>query len=54
NLALLGALSAHLPFPEELWLGVIQESFAASFFEANEKAFRLGRRIGKQTPTSRV
>jgi indolepyruvate ferredoxin oxidoreductase beta subunit len=49
NLALLGALSAHLPFSEELWLGTIQESFAESFFAANEKAFKLGRQLEKST-----
>ena len=47
NLALLGALSMHLTFPEELWLGTIRESFAENFFEANEKAFRLGRKLEK-------
>ena len=43
NVALLGALSVHLPIPEEIWLGTIRESFPASFYAANEQAFRLGR-----------
>jgi indolepyruvate ferredoxin oxidoreductase beta subunit len=47
NLALLGALSQQLPFSEEIWLGVIQESFSEKFFEANEKAFKLGRTLKK-------
>ncbi len=43
NLALLGVLSKHLPFSEELWLSTIEESFEPSFYAANEKAFKLGR-----------
>jgi indolepyruvate ferredoxin oxidoreductase beta subunit len=43
NVALLGALSVHLPIPEEIWLATIRESFPASFYAANEQAFRLGR-----------
>jgi indolepyruvate ferredoxin oxidoreductase beta subunit len=43
NVALLGALSAHLPMQEELWLEALREAFDPSFFEANQKAFLLGR-----------
>jgi indolepyruvate ferredoxin oxidoreductase, beta subunit len=43
NVALLGALSARLPIPEELWLEALREGFEASFFEANQQAFLLGR-----------
>ncbi len=43
NIALLGALSAHLDIPEAVWLQTIREAFAPELFEANEKAFRLGR-----------
>jgi indolepyruvate ferredoxin oxidoreductase beta subunit len=43
NIALLGALSAHLEIPEAVWLETIREAFAPELFEANEKAFRLGR-----------
>jgi len=43
NIALLGALSAHLPMAEQLWLDSVQEGFEASLFEANKQAFFLGR-----------
>jgi indolepyruvate ferredoxin oxidoreductase beta subunit len=43
NVALLGALSAKLPFAVELWLGPLRECFPESFFEANRKAFLVGR-----------
>ena len=43
NIALLGALSAHLEIPEAVWLQTIREAFAPELFEGNEKAFRLGR-----------
>ena len=45
NVALLGMLSAHLPIPEDTWLGTIRESFPESFYAANEQAFRLGRSV---------
>ena len=43
NVALLGALSAHLPMPEEQWLDSLREAFDESFFEGNKKAFLIGR-----------
>ena len=43
NVALLGALSAHLPMPEDLWLDSLRSSFEDTFFEGNKKAFMLGR-----------
>ncbi len=43
NVALLGALSAHLPLPEELWLASLRAAFDEAFFEGNEKAFLIGR-----------
>src|SRR5271157_1232883 len=43
NVALLGALSAHLPMPEDLWLASLRSGFDESFFEGNQKAFLLGR-----------
>ena len=43
NVALLGALSAHLPMAEEQWLGVPALGFAETFFEGNRKAFLIGR-----------
>jgi len=43
NVALLGALSAHLPFAEELWLTSLRDAFEEKFFEANRQAFLIGR-----------
>jgi indolepyruvate ferredoxin oxidoreductase beta subunit len=43
NVALLGALSAHLPLARELWLESLRTNFEAGFFEANQKAFEVGR-----------
>jgi indolepyruvate ferredoxin oxidoreductase, beta subunit len=43
NVALLGALSAHLPMAEDQWLGALREGFAENFFEGNRKAFLIGR-----------
>jgi len=43
NVALLGALSAHLPMSEALWLEALREAFDERFFEGNKAAFALGR-----------
>ncbi|HXP61610.1 MAG TPA: indolepyruvate oxidoreductase subunit beta [Dongiaceae bacterium] len=43
NVALLGALSAQLPLPEELWLASLRAAFDETFFEGNKKAFLIGR-----------
>ena len=43
NVALLGALSAHLPMAEEQWLASLRSGFAETFFEGNQKAFLVGR-----------
>ena len=43
NVALLGALSAHLPMPEEIWLAALHDGFDETFFDGNRKAFLLGR-----------
>ena len=43
NVALLGALSAHLSLPEQEWLAVLRESFPPDFFEHNQQAFLAGR-----------
>jgi len=43
NVALLGALSAHLPITEEQWLAALRAGFAETFFEGNQKAFMIGR-----------
>jgi indolepyruvate ferredoxin oxidoreductase beta subunit len=45
NIALLGVLSARLDIPEPFWLETIREAFAPELYEANEKAFRLGRSV---------
>ena len=44
NVALLGALSARLPMPEETWLAALRAGFDESFFEGNQQAFLIGRR----------
>jgi indolepyruvate ferredoxin oxidoreductase, beta subunit len=43
NVALLGALSAHLPMSEPGWLEALREAFPADFFEHNRQAFLTGR-----------
>ena len=43
NVALLGALSVHLPLPEAEWLEALREGFPAGFFDANRQAFLAGR-----------
>lgn len=43
NVALLGALSAHLPLPLEAWINVLRTSFPPEFFRHNEQAFLCGR-----------
>ncbi|MBA4388728.1 MAG: pyruvate ferredoxin oxidoreductase [Verrucomicrobia bacterium] len=43
NTAMLGMLSAHLPFPESAWLASIRSSFPEKLFEANKQAFGIGR-----------
>lgn len=47
NVALLGVLSAHLSLAEELWLAALRAAFDQAFFEANRKAFLLGRAAQK-------
>jgi indolepyruvate ferredoxin oxidoreductase beta subunit len=43
NVALLGALSHHLPFGEELWLEAVKAHLPEKAFESNVQAFRMGR-----------
>jgi indolepyruvate ferredoxin oxidoreductase beta subunit len=43
NVALLGALSAHLPLREDDWLEVLRGAFPPEFFEHNQQAFKSGR-----------
>jgi indolepyruvate ferredoxin oxidoreductase beta subunit len=43
NVALLGALSAHLPIEEALWLEALRAGFDEQFFDGNKQAFLIGR-----------
>jgi indolepyruvate ferredoxin oxidoreductase beta subunit len=43
NVALLGVLSRHLPFPVEAWTAALQRSLPEKLHEANLTAFNLGR-----------
>jgi len=52
NVALLGALSAYLPMPEDLWLASLRAGFKETFFEGNRKAFLVGR--ASKAATSRA
>ncbi len=52
NVALLGALSAHLPIPEDVWLAALREGFAETFFADNQQAFLIGRRAQRAATTA--
>jgi indolepyruvate ferredoxin oxidoreductase beta subunit len=43
NVALLGALSAHLPIPEEIFLAAVKAALPERLHAVNERAFALGR-----------
>lgn len=43
NIVLLGALSAYLDYPEEVWESVIEQRVPARFKDANLKAFAMAR-----------
>ncbi len=43
NVAMLGRLSRHFDFPEELWLESLRAHFAEKLHAANAQAFALGR-----------
>ena len=43
NVALLGALSAHLPMAQEQLITSLRAGFAEAFIEGNQKAFLIGR-----------
>jgi indolepyruvate ferredoxin oxidoreductase, beta subunit len=51
NVALLGALSAHLPMDQSDWLEVLKEEFDSKFFEHNQAAFLAGRATQKAQKT---
>ena len=42
NVALMGALSAHLDLPAELWSAALRANFREDLWAANDQAFRLG------------
>jgi len=50
NVALLGALSAHLPMTEQEWIDSVGSAFAPNFFEENRRAFLLGRASQNESP----
>lgn len=54
NVALLGALSAHLPMAEEQWMAALRTGFAGKFFEGNQKAFMIGRSGQKAEVRDRI
>ncbi len=53
NVALLGALSPHLPLPEAALLDAIRAAFPERYQAANEKAFALGRAAAEARGTAR-
>ena len=52
NVALLGALSVHLPLPEAEWLEALREAFPPEFFPHNRQAFQIGRACQTQIKNS--
>ncbi len=54
NVALLGALSAHLDIPEGTFLDAVKAALAERLHAANEQAFRLGRARGARTGAAAV
>ena len=52
NVALLGALSVHLPLPEAEWIEALREAFPPEFFTHNQQAFQMGRACQTQTKSS--
>lgn len=49
NIALLGVLSAHIDLPQEHWLNAMRANLPTKVHEVNEKAFALGREVGKKS-----
>ncbi len=48
NVALLGALSTLLPFPENVWRDALCAAFPPELHAINEKAFQLGRNAKRE------
>ena len=42
NTMLLGALAAHLEFPDELWQEVLKKEFGPMLYELNARMFKIG------------
>jgi indolepyruvate ferredoxin oxidoreductase beta subunit len=51
NVALLGALSAHLELPEALWLEAIHAALPERLHPLNDRAFALGREQARRAQT---
>jgi indolepyruvate ferredoxin oxidoreductase beta subunit len=49
NVALLGWLSASLPFPESAWLDAIRQNLAPKLHAANLQALAIGRAAAHKT-----
>jgi indolepyruvate ferredoxin oxidoreductase beta subunit len=48
NVALLGVLSGHLPFPVEAWSAALRRNLPEKLHEANLLSFSIGRAIGQK------
>lgn len=42
NIAMLGALNAHLKLPDEIWNQLLAETFSGELLSVNQEAFRKG------------
>ena len=49
NIALLGALSRHLPFPIEAWIAALKRYLPENLHEANIQSFSIGRAVGQES-----
>lgn len=49
NVAMLGALSRHLPFEKSAWLDAIQSNLFEKVFDVNVQAFEMGREAAKNS-----
>jgi indolepyruvate ferredoxin oxidoreductase beta subunit len=47
NVALLGVLSRHLPFPVEAWTDALGRNLPEKLHDANLQAFSIGRAVGE-------
>ena len=50
NVALLGALSRHLDFSEELWTQALRDNLAPKLIDINLQAFAIGRDAAAEPP----